>query len=200
MKWKEKLPSLALDALMIIFSVLFALFINDRYQKASVNKQKQEAQKQIKIELNRNAEIINDWIENHGKIQERLTQIVQGKNDSLKQLIRQSNKFSLGYLTDNQNLVQEVPVNTAWESAKSMNLISEFKYSIVEQLTEVYTLQEVVTERSIIKILDAYFDKSTHNMKEFDSNLLLFQMLFSELVGQEYSLKDAYKRSLKKLK
>ncbi len=49
------------DGVLIIFSVLFALFINKLFDDYQTRKRKEVAIKSIEKELYRNQEILNNW-------------------------------------------------------------------------------------------------------------------------------------------
>ena len=72
------------ESLLIVFSVLFALFINRLSADYQVNKKKKVALQSITQELYRNEAIIKDWKIKHIKIRNNLTDVLSGKNDSLR--------------------------------------------------------------------------------------------------------------------
>ena len=89
--------------------------------------------------------------------------------------------------------------NTAWETAKTTQVISEFDFETIRSLTFVYDMQEVITEKTMIKILDYYFDREAHNLEQLEPTLIQFQLRFSELVGQEALIQDFYDKAINRL-
>lgn len=188
------------EGLLIVFSVLFALFINKLFDDYKTNKKKTIAIESIQKELYRNSSILGNWKERHIKIRNRITEIVEGRNDSLKAEILKNEFLNLGLLTNNESLIDAILTSTAWESAKSTGIISEFDFETTQKLTHVYSMQEVLTERTMAKILDYYFDTSAHNMENIDQILIQFQLRFRELTGQEELMVNLYNEAIKQAK
>jgi hypothetical protein len=67
-------------------------------------------------------------------------------------------------------------------------------------LTQVYSLQENLSERILIKILDYYFDTEAHEMESLNKTLVQFQLRFGELTGQEELMSTLYDDAIKKIK
>ncbi|MEQ9310375.1 MAG: hypothetical protein RLN90_13050 [Balneolaceae bacterium] len=134
----------------------------------------------IEKELHRNSVILSDWKDHHIKIRIRISKIVEGQNDSLKIELLKCDFLNIGVLTNNKSLIDEILTNTAWESAKSTGIISEFDFNTIQQLTHVYSMQEVLTENTMAKITDFYFDTNAHYMENIDHTLIQFQLRFWE--------------------
>ncbi|MEQ8581341.1 MAG: hypothetical protein RIC30_13615 [Marinoscillum sp.] len=187
------------DGLLIVFSVLFALLINKLYTDYQTNQKKEFALKSIKQELEQNLTIVQTWKERHSSIRNRLSDLNEGKTDTLKQQLQQYPFFNFGVLTDGQSLINEIMINTAWETSKTTGIISEFDFKTTEKLTYVYLMQEVITDRTISNILDLYFDMETHKMENLGPVLIQFELYFGELVGQEYLLEHLYEDAISQL-
>ncbi|MCG2432122.1 hypothetical protein [Aequorivita xiaoshiensis] len=187
------------EGLLIIFSVLFALFINKLFDDYKTNQKKTVAIESIQKELSQNSKILVNWKEKHMEIRNRITEIIEGQNDSLKTELLKYEFLNLGVLTNNESLIDAILTNTAWESAKSTGIISEFDFESTQKLTHIYSMQEVLTERTIAKILDYYFDTNAHNMENIDQILIQFQLRFWELTGQEELMDNLYKEAIKKM-
>lgn len=187
------------EGTLIIFSVLFALFINKAFESYQTHKRKEVALESITKELYRNQAILKRWKDKHVAIRDRLTELTSGKNDSLRQVLARKNFLDLGLLTDNESLIDAFLTNTAWESAKHTGVVAEFDFEITQKLTHVYDMQNVLTERTLAKILDYYFDNSSHEIENLDQILIQFQLRFWELSGQEILMVTLYEEALKAL-
>lgn len=187
------------DGLLIIFSVLFALFINNLAEKNRTNAEKEAALESIKKELHRNSSILTTWKVHHTSITNKLDSLVKGKNEALKDSLQKHDYLELGYLTDNKSLIDAIISDTAWESAKSTGIISEFDFSRTEKLTNVYKMQDVLMNSTIRSILDLYFDKDSHRMDDLMPTLNQFKLRFQELVGQEILMEQLYSMALEDL-
>lgn len=188
------------EGLLIVFSVLFALLINKLFEDYKTNKKKTVAIDSLRKELYRNSSILENWKEQHIEIRNRINEVIEGKNDSLKTELMKQNYLNLGVLTENESLIDAILTNTAWESAKSTGIIAEFDFETTQKLTYVYSMQDVLTNRTIAKILDFYFDTNTHNMENIDQSLVQFQLRFWELTGQEELMENLYTEAIKELK
>jgi hypothetical protein len=187
-----------IEGLLIIFSVLFALFIDKYYDNKKIEERKDFAIKSIKKEIYRNSAIIKVWKKSHLEMSERINQIVDGKNDSLKNELIKHKFINLGVLTNNGSFINSLPTKTAWETSKSTGIISEFNFDTTQQLTNVYSLQEILTERTLMGLLDLYFEEA-HNIDNIDAILIQFRLRFGELLGQEYKLDELYVEAIKRL-
>ena len=188
------------ESSLIVFSVLFALFINKLFDDYKTNEKKTTALESIEKELSGNSAILSDWKEHHIKIRTQITEIVEGRNDSIKTELLKYKFLNIGVLTNNKSLIDDILTNTAWESAKSTGIISEFDFETIQKLTHVYSMQEVLTENSLAIITDFYFDTNTHNMENIDQTLILLQLRFWELTGQEGLITNLYNEAISQLK
>ncbi len=159
------------EGFLIVFSVLFALFINKLFDDYKTMQKKEVAIESIKKELNRNALIVKDWKARHIIIRDRIVSINNGNNDSIKNELLKNKFFDLGILTNQETLIDNTLTKTAWESAKSTGIIAEFDFKTIEILTQVYSLQDLITEKTIGELLNFYFDTETHNLDNLDQTL-----------------------------
>lgn len=187
------------EATMIIFSVLFALFINRCSENSNLENQKEEALNSILLELKGNSKNLDNWIENHKGIQVTLNNLVAGKADSLKQLLKNESYLNLGLLNENESLINSFLLNASWQTSKNTGIIAEFDFNTSQGLTQTYTLQEIITNQTIKGILDLYFDKESQDLDNLDQTLMQMNLRFHELVGQEFLLNQYYESSIKEL-
>lgn len=187
------------EGLLIVFSVLFALFINKSFDDYRINRKKTIAEESIIKELYRNQSILSSWKDKHIEIRNRISNVIEGQADSLKMELKKNNYLNLGVLTNNESLIDAILTNTAWESAKTTGIITEFDYETIQKLTHVYAMQDVLTEQTIMKILDYYFDSESHDLKNLDKILVQFQLRFWELTGQEELMTNLYDDAIKQI-
>lgn len=199
MKIKLNLKQYLGECLLIVFSVLFALFINKAFEEYKTNREEAIARESIKRELIQNQVILNKWQEKHLAITDRISNALENKEDSLKAELKKYDYLNLMILTNYESIIDEMPTKTAWESAKTTGIISEFDYETIQKLTRVYNLQEILTERTIMKVMDYYYDTESHNLKNLDKILVQFYLRFWELTGQEVSMINSYKAAINEL-
>lgn len=187
------------EGILIIFSVLLALFLNQLVENRKVRNLKNKARENIQTELQRNLEIINDWGKHHQAVSDRVQEIIDGKNDSLRNALKSDQGFNIGVLTGNKSIIDANLSNTAWETAKSTQIISEFDFETAQLLTSTYTLQDILINTSLDRVVTTYFDRETHDLSNLDLTLIQFKLAFQELAGQEYLLAELYEEAINKL-
>ena len=195
----SKIKKYLTEGTLIVFSVLFALIINKSCENYQTNRKKVVAKESIIKELHQNRYILKGWKEQHIAVRNRISSVIEGKSDSIKIALQKYDYLNLGVLTNGESLINTILTNTAWETAKTTGIISEFDYETIQMLTQVYTLQENLSERTLIKILDYYFDTEAHEMENLNRTLVQFQLRFWELTGQEELLNALYDDAIKNL-
>ncbi|MBN2280244.1 MAG: hypothetical protein JXQ65_06670 [Candidatus Marinimicrobia bacterium] len=186
------------EGLLIVFSVLFALYIDKTYEDAKTNRSKNNALIQIKAELMDNQKILKNWIADHNAILKNLNNLIVIENDSLQILAENKSYLPIQIILDNKNLLDKPLSNSAWSSAQSIGIISEFDFETLKNISETYQIQQLIMESSIEKIAERLFLKSNDigNTKDI---LIELRLRFLSLHGQEYRLNDLYRETLKLL-
>ena len=172
------------EGLLIVFSVLFALFINKLFDDYKTKQRMEVALDSIVREVERNEGVVQEWKKKHIAIRERISSMTNGENDSIIQALQAQPFFDLGILTNAESLIDNTLTKTAWESAKSTGIIGEFKFETIELLTQVYGLQDLVIEKTVTELLRYYFTTEVHDLEQVDQTLIQFQHTFYELTGQ----------------
>ncbi len=194
-KWSHYL----LEAFLIVFSVLFALAIQNYVERLKIEKQKKIAIQRIKMEVERNSRILVEWVPEHQKIYDLLHTLAIGKNDSLRKALAQEKYFNFGILSNEKQIINDLLSNTAWDTAKSTGIISEFDFELVEELNKVYLHQELMMDGTLQNIITILLNQQTYDTLKLDANLKQLELNFRELTGQERVLAKLYEASLMKL-
>lgn len=193
---KQTFKQSLIEAVLIIFSVLFALLINKWHSNSQLAEQKDIALSSIKKEIAQNKKVIGYWQSKHLPFKEKINAIVEGKNDSLKNELRKYKYLNFAVLIENGTIVDALLANTAWESAKATGILSEFDFDMTRKLTEVYTMQDIIMNKTIDNIVQLYFDPSSHDMTNLESTLIQLQLRLLELTGQEALMDQFYEQAL----
>ena len=196
---KRSIRNYFIEASLIIFSVLFALFINKLAENAKTNTRKKVAIESIKKELYRNSDIIDHWIKKHVDMRDKLNAILEGRNDSLKNAFHDYPYLNIDLLTNGTGIMDAFLTNTAWETAQSTQILSEFDFQLIQQLTYTYSMQETITEHTMLNIINFYYSTESHQMENLDTTLMQLLLRFWELTAQEELLKQFYQEALKQL-
>lgn len=195
---KPEIRRLTIEGLMIVFSVLFALFISQLADNRKVRLQKEQAIDYIYRELKDNKEILERWAVKHQKVKDRLSRMIQNPLDSSRMTIFAEDQPDYSVITGGESLIDAFLGNTAWESAKATQIISQFDFSTVQELTRIYGLQEIITQGSVNKFSDVYFDRASQQEAHLQTTLLQLELVMNELIGQEYTLIYMLKEALEK--
>lgn len=173
-----------IEALLIIFSVLVALGINSAAENRKTRKKKKIAKTSLLKELQSNKEVLKRWQVKHQKVQNRLNALAFGENDSLKQVLKKYDFMRFDILFG-EPLIAEVTYNTAWETLKTSDLLSEFNFSTIQAVSKSYSILDAINDKTLYKIIDSFYDKSSLNTSNFEDTSVQFALMLGELVGQE---------------
>lgn len=196
---KKSFKNYLAEGFLIVFSVLFALFISGVSDDLKIKKQKRIAIDNIKRELKQNAKVLENWQKNHKIIDRQVSELINGKNDSLLMALKNKKYLDFGLITNSRSLINSILTDTAWETTKATNIISELDFELIEELTRTYTLQNIVVQKTLGGITELYFSAKTHDLNNLNKTLLQFNLRFNELVGQEKILEYSYTKTLKSL-
>ena len=183
------------EGLLIVFSVLFALFINKIYEDAKTSRDKNNAIKQIKAECLDNQKTLNTWISNHSAMLENLNHLIKHKTDSIQKLAETKSYLPVPVILAHKNLMVKPLSNSAWSSAQSIGIISEFDFKTLQQISETYEFQQLIMDTSIEKIAERLFLKS-NDIKNTKGVMIELRLRFQNLQGQELRLRQLYKETI----
>lgn len=187
------------EGFLIVFSVLFALFINGVSEDLKIKRQKQIALDNIKTELIKNQNILKEWQVKHRKIDKHIAALVNGKNEKVLKAMKQKSFLDFGLLTNSGEFINKMLNQTAWETTKATTIITELDFLLVEKLTKTYELQKRIINNTINDITNLYYSSESHDLNNIDKTVLLFSLRFNQLTGQQSLLAEYYEDSLKLL-
>ncbi len=195
---KKKLPSVFLDreeqkklvveSVLIVFSVLLALFLNRSAENLKTNNQKKAALERIHKEIHTNNEIIKEWQTRHQLYLKRVDKITGDKNDSLRTLLLKKKYLDIDVITAGKGITNKLISSTAWDAARSTQIMAEFDYTTIETLTGLYQSQAITLD-VLNRISEVYFNNSVITSEDtFQATMLKYRLLFNELLIQENNL------------
>jgi hypothetical protein len=188
-----------LEGFLIVFSVLFALYIENYVENLKTTEQKQLALERIRLEIARNSKVLAEWMPKHDATYQLLYRSSLTNNDSLKKVLLMYNYFNINILTKQESIFNTILTATAWETAKSTQIASEFDFELMESLTQVYALQSLIMDKTLQEIIGVYLDRNSHDLDNVDDTLKQFEIRYQDLTGQEEVLASAYNDVLTKL-
>jgi hypothetical protein len=188
-----------LEGFLIVFSVLFALYIENYVENLKTKERKQLALERIRLEIARNSKVLAEWMPKHDATYQLLYRSSLTNNDSLKKVLLMYNYFNINVLTKQESVFNTILTATAWETAQSTQIASEFDFELMESLTQVYALQSLIMDRTLQEIIGVYLDRNSHDLDNVDDTLKQFEIRYQDLTGQEKVLASAYNDVLTKL-
>jgi len=185
------------QVLLIVFSVVLGLFLNQKMVDYNDQKKADQLLSMIESEIKSNQEIVADYYPYHAGIYEKLDSL---KNDEafLKEFYKDRFVLFNQLLTRSTFMGQSLS-RSAWETMKLNPLVSEISFDKLRTLTETYVQQKGTYSPfdKLDKLINTPFLNAPENAKE---NLQLMSISMRELVAREKQLLDYYKITLEELK
>ncbi|MBP2833120.1 hypothetical protein J8281_13075 [Aquimarina sp. U1-2] len=180
------------ESLLIVFSVLFALFINQCQNEAQEEKRTVSILKNIKSELENNRKSAQRLVDYHTKVVKKLETI---NSDSLESIFFRGPRF---VIWDNdiipRGISQEIFKNIAWQTAEQEDIASRINFNKAQVLFEAYSQQNTVSA-TIDALSKMMTQRETHRRELIKETVAVIQQTFAELRAQEkalvYRLDDA---------
>ncbi len=185
-----------IESLLIIFSILFALGVNEIRATKQLNSQKEESLHNLENELKQNFKGLEKVIPYHKKITQRLLKII----DSLSTIKGEINKTGLELMSDvnPSGIMPPSPQKTSWETIRITNSISLLDFELVNDLSKLYKLQEDGVEITWKLIANFLLSRENFDPNYTLENLKILNAYITELYSQELYLKQKIKYVLAK--
>jgi hypothetical protein len=190
---KQNILKLVYESILIIFSVLLALFLNEYRGQLKENQQKELAMKMVKIELKSNLEILNEWRPYHEKVLKNLNEALNS-NSINSTLFTENGVFTWSLMPN--GVVQRVIDNGSWQTLKSSSISSTIEFNTMFTLSELYKHQAQGVESTLNRILKIISARESLEQKNQRSTIILLRNTFHEMVSQEIFLIKKYEQTL----
>jgi len=155
------------ESLLIIFSVLLALFLSEYINNLHEKSQTRELMENIKFELikNKNTESAQYLYQ-----QDVLKRLDAAINDpKLQQKIVSNGEFHYEYIfSDGHGVLYNDLSKVAWDVAKSQNIFPKINFKLVAQLTAIYDDQDRIAklEDKVAGVFLSYESRNANNTRE----------------------------------
>ncbi|HQV32645.1 MAG TPA: hypothetical protein PKV71_12250 [Calditrichia bacterium] len=193
---KRDLIKLGVESLLIVFSVLLALFLNEYRSDVHLERLEKRALEKIRAELKENLATVEEWIPYHREILTNIEAVL--KSDSLRAANFPPGELSYWRLM-RKGIVQRLVDNSAWEALKGSEVFSNLDFETSLLLSKTYKLQNLGVEVTLKRILDMLSTREARDRSQLTSTLALLRIAFQELVSQEMFLKKTLEETLQKL-
>ena len=174
------------ESFLIVFSVLFALFVNRCAEDQRTEERKEIALDRIEEELRGNQELITNVLAIHQTALSNLQKAAANPKDSLRLYLSEhryvDGEFYTLLIGGKGSFYPRLPSNTSWNAARSTNVITEFDYLTVDVLTATYDSQESFRANTLPSITHIIFSPVSDN--ELDTIMALATRI-RELISQE---------------
>jgi len=190
---KQNILKLIFESILIIFSVLLALFLNEYRGQLKENQQKELVIKIVKIELKSNLEILNEWRPYHEKVLNNLNEALNS-NSTNSTLFTEKGVFTWSLMPN--GVVQRVIDNGSWQTLKSSSISSTIEFNTMFTLSQLYKQPAQGVESTLNRVLKIISARESLEQKNQRSTIILLRNTFNEMVSQEIFLIKKYEQAL----
>ena len=189
---KSSFKEYFIQTILIIFSVLLALFLNEYRNDLRSKKELDKILNNVLLEIETNKQIVDEVIPYHIEAIQVIDSAIEHEE------FRQSLKSEYGlnfFKIAPRGVLQNFVNHTAWETAKMSASFSELDPHTMQKLTMIYDQQEL-TFTPVYKIMDMIYSRDFQDNDKIKENLLLIRWQFFELKGREVRLQKFYENTL----
>lgn len=178
-KWQE----IIIESILIVFSILLALAVNQCQQVKKEDRDKDETLQNIVAEINGNINDLDKSIHYHQTAIRKLRAV---ENSEIKisttiEVIR--NSLDQGLRPPNLQ-------STSWNSAIVSNNIRLLDFETVKDLSSLYSLQNKGVEKTWETIAEFVFSGTSYDVTATPTNIQVLVAYLEELKSQEEYLKE----------
>ncbi len=189
----QKFYDYLFQAVLIIFSVVLALVLNEYRKGIDEKADLRTTISNIRTEIKNNQELIDKLLIYHKESLERLHEVSTDEQTIINYTSEEG--FATFKLMPDGVFPPGSLSNSAWEVAKTNSVISMLEVEKAQLLSRVYAQQET-TLMSVMLIYYFATDRSTFRTENAKSNMSIFSIHLKELYGKEKSLLDLYNEAL----
>jgi hypothetical protein len=190
---KQNVLKLTFESVLIIFSVLLALLLNEYRGQLKEEQQKKLAMQMVTIELKSNLQALNEWRPYHEKVLNNLNQALN-KNATNSALFNKNGEMIWSLMPS--GVVQGVIDDGSWQTLKSSNVSSIIDFNTLFTLSKLYKHQAQGVETTLNHILTILSARESLEEKNQRSTIILLRNAFNEMVSQEAFLIKKYQQAL----
>jgi len=168
--WKEYMG----ESVMIIFSVLLALFVTEFINKLHERENTRSLLNNIIVELNHNKKAIQEMQVYNLQVLKKIDSALLNKD--LKAQLVSNDEFHLKVIAP-QGVLYRYLDNEAWTVAKNNNIMSKIDIESVSILTKIYEDQDRIgkVEDEVAGII---FDRASRDPKQVHQTLILIRDIY----------------------
>ena len=193
---KSDLAKYALEAVLIVFSVLLALFLDQALTERRELQAVDELVGHIAEEITGNLEVVNKWLPYHERVIVKIEAHL-ASTELQKNLISDAGIDYFVLMED--GVLQDFYSVSSWQLALQSEMLSKLDIDTTQKISKGYYSQEHV-DGTLQRLVDFTFSRDAMDRAQLVHSLTLLRRLMQELVGQEYTLRRNYEEALSRLR
>lgn len=189
---KENLARSTFEAMLIVFSVLLALFLDSAIQDRREARMVEELLGHIAGEMKSNLTIVDEWLPYHRSVVDEIDRYLASAE--LRESLLSADGIDYGRLME-RGLIQDFYTISSWQLAQQSELTSGIDFRVASKISRAYSSQENVN-LTIQRFADFFFDRQAHDPDQLINSLRILRNLLQELSGQQSVLQHHYRAAL----
>lgn len=190
---KESLARYTVEAVLIVFSVLLALFLDSIIEDRREARIVDDLVGHIADEMESNLAIVNEWLPYHRAVVDEIDRYLA--SDELQRGLLTSDGIDYGRLME-RGLIQDFYSVSSWQLAQQSEVTSQVEFDVLYSISTAYLSQQNVN-LTIQRFFDFYLQRETHDPERLVVSLRILRNLTQELSGQQSVLQHNYEEALK---
>ncbi len=194
---KEKLSwrKVFLEALMIVLSVLLALYINEWKRNSNELKNTNIMLENINVEIENNKNFLEQLLPYHASVLQKMQ--AAALKDSLSITFLANGYFDFSSVAPN-GIKQGEFQNIAWSIAKEERISNRISFDDSQLLFAAYEQQARVL-KTIDRIINILGSREIHRDELLEESVIILALEWNEMIAQEQELLSRYEKALQKL-
>lgn len=190
---RENLARYTLEAILIIFSVLLALFLDSVLEDRKEARIVEELVSHVADEMRSNLAVVDEWLPYHRNVINEIDRYLAA--GELRQDLLTTDGIDYGRLMP-KGLIQDFYSHSSWQLAQQSEMTSRIEFDVTYAISQAYLSQQNVN-RTLQRFSDFVFDRSTHDPDQLVTSLRILRNLLQELSGQQSVLQHNYEEALR---
>lgn len=191
MTLKEALPRIAVESVLIVFTVLLALAVNEWREGRRQAQVVERAIENVRNEIQQNLKEIEQTLPYHEELKESVA-VWQQSNQQ-----RDGAPVEILMELAPRGLYPPLLKRSAWDSAVFTRTVNDFPYDVVLKLSTVYQAQEEGVGSTVPRIVDGLMTRDAFDPSSDEQAFLgLADFLINELAAQERTLIRLYEDAI----
>lgn len=189
---RKTLARSALEAMLIVFSVLLALFLDSVIQDRREARIVDELLSHIASEMKSNLAIVDEWLPYHRSVVDEIDRYLA--SEELQESLLIGDGIDYGRLME-RGLIQDFYSVSSWQLAQQSEVTSGIDFEVASKISRAYLSQQNVIW-TIQRFSDFFFDRQAHDPDQLLNSLRILRNLLQELAGQQSVLQQNYRVAL----